>query len=59
MLDALRGIMGEYVPITYGSDAIIPSGLAGVNMEYVAGCVLFAIGVYSVFRLIGIIVRGA
>lgn len=59
MLDALRAILGDYVPVTYGSDAVIPSGLAGVNMEYVAGAVIFILGVYSVFRLIGIIIRGA
>lgn len=56
MIDALRTIFGTYTPIM-SPDGIIPSGFAGVNMEYVAGVVLFAICFVCVFKIIGAVIR--
>ena len=56
MLDILRTLFGTYTPITYGTDSIIPAGLAGVNMEYVFQAILFIVVVYSFFRIVGLII---
>lgn len=67
MRDLIVSIFGQYTPNTYVSTQyvdidgtltavttqIIPSGTAGVDWAYVAGVVLFAIVLYSVFRIIG------
>lgn len=53
MLDLIRSIFGVYTPITYGPDNIIPAGLAGVNMEYVLGGVLFGIVLICFFKILG------
>ena len=60
MLDVIRSLFGVYTPITYtiGSDVVIPSGIAGVNMEYVLQGALFGLCLYCVFRLLGIALSG-
>lgn len=56
MLDVLRNIFGTYSPVV-NTDGLIPSGMAGVNMEYVGHVLLFAICLVSVFKLIGVLLR--
>lgn len=48
-------LFGSYVPVTYsdGTIDIIPSGLAGVDFEWLAGVLLFALSLYCVFRILG------
>ena len=55
MLEALRNILGSYTPIT-NPDGTIPSGMAGVNMEYLLLGFIFSLCLYSVFRIIGIVI---
>lgn len=69
----VQSILGEYTPITYqakllvsdingGSNSVtysaIPAGLAGVNWEYVVTACLLLIVIYSVFRLLGVLLQG-
>lgn len=60
MLEAMRTIFGTYEPVVVVVDGltVVPSGLAGVNMEYVSQVMLFALCLYSVFRILGAVVRG-
>ena len=51
----LNSLLGNYTPVTDGS-GVIPAGLAGVDFPYVFRAVLFAIVVYSVFKLLGAII---
>lgn len=51
--------VGGYSPITYTDStgiSIIPSGFAGVDFQWIFSAVLIIIGVYSIFRIIGIII---
>lgn len=73
ILDWVRSILGEYEPITYtakllvpdvlngGSESVsytaIPSGLSGVNWEYVVTAALLLVVIYSVFRLLGVLLQ--
>ena len=65
-------IFGEYIPLsqtvlrTYTSaDGTIStteiqeviSGIAGVNFEWIAGVLLFALCLYSLFRLLGVLLK--
>lgn len=52
----MEWLFGAYTPVTYQSASgfdIIPDGLAGVDMSYVASVLLFSIVLYSLFRLLG------
>lgn len=63
----IEQIFGTYTPPTYAvtdyvdidgtltavTTNIVPPGCAGVDWVYIAGVVLFAICLYSVFRIIG------
>ena len=51
----LDSLLGNYTPVVDGS-GVIPSGLAGVDFPYVFRAVLFAIVIYSVFKLLGAII---
>ncbi len=68
LLAALRSIFGIYQPIQYvdystASDGsimsvnVVPAGLAGVNMEYVASVLLFAVVLVCVFKLLGVVLK--
>ncbi len=56
MIDVIRGLLGTYTPITDGT-GVIPSGLAGVNIEYVVCAVLFGICLVCVFKLLGVVLK--
>ena len=68
MKDLIIRLFGEYVPITY--DVTVPvsdgsvesyqavaSGLAGVDWEWLAGVLLFAIVLYAFLRLVGVFLK--
>lgn len=71
MIQTLRewiaSILGTYEPITYtvrlvamdgtsaGSYTEVASGLAGIDWEYIATAALLLIAVWSVFRLLGVL----
>lgn len=59
MKDIITSLFGVYTPITYnnGSYDIIPDGLAGVDITFVCGVLLFAISFYCVFRIVGAIIK--
>lgn len=67
MKDLIIRLFGEYVPVTY--DVVVPvssdssvvetysavaSGLAGVDWEWLAGVLLFAIVLYAFLRIVGV-----
>lgn len=68
MKDFVISLFGSYEPVmTVEShlvgDAleevqVVASGMAGVDWAWVAGVVLFAIVLYSFFRLVGVLLRG-
>ena len=65
MRDLIPTIFGVYTPVTYevlGTDGAVlytavADGAAGVDWTYVAGVFLFAIVLYSFFRLLGVVFK--
>lgn len=65
--DWIASILGNYEPVTYtvrligvdgvsaGSYTEVASGLAGVDWEYLTTAALLLIAVWSVFRLLGVL----
>lgn len=61
----IESIFGVYTPITYDVlDAegkvlytAVADGTAGVDWPYVAGVLLFALVLYSFFRLLGVVFK--
>lgn len=56
IIEVIRSFFGTYTPITYldlEGNEIIPSGVAGVNFEYVFAMLIFLVAFYSFFRLLG------
>lgn len=65
MRDLMVQIFGTYEPIrsavydqlgNYVDYTVVP-GAAGVDWTYIGGIVLFAIVLYSFFRLLGVVLR--
>lgn len=55
--DLLVNLFGYYTPVSYTDTSgvgIIPSGIAGVDMEYVTSVCLFALVLWCIFRLLGL-----
>ena len=51
--------VGEYVPITYTDSnniSVVADGLAGIDWAWVMSSILLIIGIYSIFRIIGIVI---
>lgn len=59
MKELITNLFGTYTAITYevSGTNIIPSGVAGVDWTYIAGIVLFAICLLSLFKIIGTIIK--
>ena len=70
MKDLIIRLFGEYVPVTYevtvplSSDgsvietySAVASGLAGVDWEWLAGVLLFAIVLYCFLRIVGVFLK--
>lgn len=68
MKDLILSIFGSYEPImttevhmvgdTLEELQVVASGMAGVDWAWIAGVVLFAIVLYSFFRIVGVLIRG-
>lgn len=65
-------LFGSYTPVTYSEyfyytaadgsilgdyNEVVASGLAGVDWPWLAGVFLFAIVLYSFFRLLGVLLK--
>lgn len=65
MRDLIEAIFGVYTPVTYDVlDAegvvlytVVADGAAGVDWTYVGGVFLFALVLYSFFRLLGVVFK--
>lgn len=67
MKELIEVLFGEYVPVSYEtvvetadgftSVDVIPSGLSGVDWQYVLGIGLFALTLYCAFRILGGILK--
>lgn len=64
MREIIQSLFGVYTPITYesvtadGSLQTLPVlGVAGVDWEWLAGVLLFAIVLYAFFRLVGVLLK--
>lgn len=72
MKEMILSLFGSYEPVTYteyfqiasedgtlvlDSFEVVASGLAGVDWPWVMGVLLFAIVLYSFFRLLGVILK--
>lgn len=67
ILEWLSGILGTYTPVTYqvikvidGQEIVedvVAQGLAGVDWQYVLCGLLLLLTIYSVFRLLGILLQ--
>lgn len=61
----IETIFGVYTPVTYdvlGADGTVlytavADGAAGVDWPYVGGIMLFALVLYSFFRLLGVVFK--
>lgn len=65
--DWIASVLGTYTPVTYtvrlvdadgasvGSYQAVAEGLAGVDWEYIFTAIFLLIVVYSVFRLLGVL----
>lgn len=68
MKDLIISVFGSYEPVmttevymvgeTLEELQVVASGMAGVDWAWLAGVVLFAIVLYSFFRLVGVLLRG-
>lgn len=56
--EILEIFVGQYRAVTYSSDGleIIPDGFSGLDVPWICGAFLLLLGVYSIFRIIGLIV---
>ena len=65
MRDLIEAIFGVYTPVTYdvldAEGAVlyiaVADGAAGVDWTYVGGVFLFALVLYSFFRLLGVVFK--
>ena len=50
-------LLGPYTPVSYeyGTDTIIPSGMAGMDWPYIVRALAFLLVFYCIFRLVGVI----
>ena len=68
IVEWIASILGEYNPVTYEVysvagdteviNEVIPAGLAGVDWQYIVTALFLLLTVYSVFRLLGVLLQG-
>ena len=65
MVTTLKALMvslfGTYTPTTYvdaDSIDIIPSGIAGLDIVWISGFLLFCLTFYCIMRLLGVVLSG-
>lgn len=56
MRDLIISIFGTYTPVTDAAGTAL-QGMAGVDWPYLAGVALFALVLYSFFRLLGVVFK--
>lgn len=56
MRDLIISIFGTYTPVTDTAGTAL-QGMAGVDWPYLAGVALFALVLYSFFRLLGVVFK--
>lgn len=56
MRDLIISIFGTYTPVTDAAGTPL-QGMAGVDWPYLAGVSLFALVLYSFFRLLGVVFK--
>ena len=66
MKNLIIELFGEYIPVTYMENVydaagevvnmqeVVASGVAGVDWPWLVGVLLFALVLYSLFRLLGV-----
>lgn len=59
MKDLVFSVLGPYAPVTQVVDGVtvLVDGLAGLDWPWLVGAALFAIVLWSFFRLVGVILR--
>ena len=60
MKEIMQSIFGTYEPLSYINEfdeVQYIEGIAGWDMQYILGVLLFCICLYSLFRIIGIIIK--
>jgi len=60
MKEIMQSIFGTYEPLTYVNElneVRYVEGIAGWDMQYILGVLLFAVCLYSLFRIIGLIIK--
>lgn len=68
MREYLDGILGTYTPTSYegvilvdGEEMfvnIIPDGMAGLDWSFVISGLVLVIGIWSIFKIFGLIIKG-
>lgn len=56
----LSNLIGTYQPVEYQIDgglSVIPSGMAGVDWEWLGALLLFMLTFYCVFKTVGVILN--
>lgn len=56
--DLFRALFGVYTPVSFtlaDGTSVIPAGASGIDFEYVLSVALFALVVYCLFRLLGLL----
>lgn len=57
MRDLIVTIFGQYTPVVDPVTGAVVGGFAGVDWPYLAGVLLFALVLYSFFRLLGVVLK--
>ena len=57
MRDLIVTIFGQYTPVVDPATGAVAVGFAGVDWPYLAGVLLFALVLYSFFRLLGVVFK--
>lgn len=56
----VSNLIGAYQPVEYQIDGgltVIPSGMAGVDWEWLGALFLFMLSFYCIFKLVGVILN--
>lgn len=57
MKDAITAVLGEYSQ-TLGASGEVVGGVANLDWNWIIGAVIFVLAVYSVFRIVGMVIGG-
>lgn len=61
MRDLMISLFGQYTPVTFiepeTSAEVVAQGAAGIDWPWVLGVLIFALALYSLFRIVGCFFR--